>query len=368
MLTNKFHFNEIVQVVDPVTGIWEEAKICGFLSDWSVSVCYTKWSTTKKQCINIAENRRSSEDNWPIRKKIAKPEVRHGISRRTKVLNQCTKEDLKYEKERCQMNDVIHFVGPSVSDATDIPSVADLQRTIAASRELRTGTVTLNDPFLSRLAIDVDGSVQFIDYEQLRPSNWTSVESRESGHEEILIPSPPRKKPRSQPKLDDASIQAATKADIINPIVEYFKEITCQEDRLELTAAPCSNGIVRVGDIVIDEAANECSVTKLIFNGKKLKAMAEIQRLEDEDVTMILPAVRLMRSDKNDAIDQISVGSVQHPVNAAYAVLCALKRQVSVAAKKRATSQTIDLCHASEIAKRVLAFRKDTNKQCVCIF
>ena len=66
-----FRENEIVHVVDETTAIWEEAKIVGFESDWSVRIAWVNWKGNAF-IFKLPENLRTeSSESWTIRKKVS---------------------------------------------------------------------------------------------------------------------------------------------------------------------------------------------------------------------------------------------------------------------------------------------------------
>ncbi len=62
-----FKPNEIVQALDDTTSIWEEVKVLGIESDWSVRVKWTSY--TSPVLITVPENLRTmGSEHWNIRK------------------------------------------------------------------------------------------------------------------------------------------------------------------------------------------------------------------------------------------------------------------------------------------------------------
>ena len=53
MLLQIFSENEIVQILDPATSIWESAKIIAFINDWCVRIKWVDWSSKKKEDISV---------------------------------------------------------------------------------------------------------------------------------------------------------------------------------------------------------------------------------------------------------------------------------------------------------------------------
>ena len=67
MLLQTFKLNEIVQILDPETYIWESAKIIAFISDWSLKIQWIDWNN-RLQKIEIPLELRPGPNRWNIRK------------------------------------------------------------------------------------------------------------------------------------------------------------------------------------------------------------------------------------------------------------------------------------------------------------
>lgn len=64
-----FKSNEIVQVLDESTYIWEAAKIIGLESDWSVRVKWVDWTSKPAVVITVPESRRATGvESWNVRR------------------------------------------------------------------------------------------------------------------------------------------------------------------------------------------------------------------------------------------------------------------------------------------------------------
>ena len=62
MLLQIFSENEIVQILDPATSIWESAKIIAFINDWCVRIKWVDWSSKKQEDIAVPEKDRSERN------------------------------------------------------------------------------------------------------------------------------------------------------------------------------------------------------------------------------------------------------------------------------------------------------------------
>lgn len=100
--------NDVVQVIDPTTGIWCDAKVIGFESDTRVRVDFIGWSKGTSKLIVTFEGSN-------FRKRVTKKSAIEGISRRTS-----SQHKLDYEPSMRVKNDIIYFVGQVCEDSADI--------------------------------------------------------------------------------------------------------------------------------------------------------------------------------------------------------------------------------------------------------
>ena len=85
-----FRENEIVHVVDDTTAIWEEAKIVGFESDWSVRIAWVNWKGNVI-VFTLPENLRpQSLEMWTIRKLVTVLPATNANGRRIRQVTQPT--------------------------------------------------------------------------------------------------------------------------------------------------------------------------------------------------------------------------------------------------------------------------------------
>ena len=79
-----FNHNEIVQVLDETTYIWEAARILGLDSDWSAKVKWVEWSSKPAIVITVPETLRAKGiEYWNIRK-FQKTEKSSAIDKRSR--------------------------------------------------------------------------------------------------------------------------------------------------------------------------------------------------------------------------------------------------------------------------------------------
>ena len=63
MLLQKFETNEVVHILDPLTFIWELAKVTAIMSDWRVRIKWMEWATRKAVDISASKIKKSSARN-----------------------------------------------------------------------------------------------------------------------------------------------------------------------------------------------------------------------------------------------------------------------------------------------------------------
>ena len=116
MLSNFFKVSENIQVLDPLTKIWEGATITGFKFLWEVAVRYQGWS--KNGTIKKTDELVDYREKWPMRKCITHTVVpmRPGLRRATTAQG-----SLGYRKENRIVHERLRFVGESVRSFTDLP-------------------------------------------------------------------------------------------------------------------------------------------------------------------------------------------------------------------------------------------------------
>ena len=149
-LQDFYREKELVQVLDPVTKIWEEARILGFESSISVRVKYLNWS--KKQVKKfgsdiITVSLRTPPSCWPIQKYL-KAKEEDKSTRKAKLIRGKTNPQTNLaEHKKRQCGDKVHYIGQSRRVPTDIPSLMEIIDELKVSPTLKMGYVIINDPF-----------------------------------------------------------------------------------------------------------------------------------------------------------------------------------------------------------------------------
>ena len=68
---NIFMPDEVIQVLDDSTGIYEEARVIALESDWSIRITWLNWSGKKPLIFTLPDNlRNKGVESWTIRKRI----------------------------------------------------------------------------------------------------------------------------------------------------------------------------------------------------------------------------------------------------------------------------------------------------------
>ena len=285
LITDIYRVNEKVQVIDETTGIWEDAKIVGFPSSWSVKVRLTNWSTAKAGLPIISVAKHTDVFKWPIRKPMSEPILLLGPRRKRSRRNEAVQNP--HRKVRFEE---VHYVERCHDDATDI------ERPRRPAVTVKKGKVMTNDPFSSKLVVAPEENPEqllTVYYEQLRceptdepqvecPVNRESEESPETADSAQITEQSklePRVQPK-QPKRVSGSIVKVTPVSLESRLEEILRPENDDAvlSQSELTVVPCRNGILEKSAIVIDDSNKKSRVEKLYFDSRRLKAMAEIVR------------------------------------------------------------------------------------------
>ena len=137
MLLQTFKLNEIVQILDPETYIWESAKIIAFISDWSLKIQWIDWNN-RLQKIEILLELRPDPNRWNIRK------ARHSQP----VMSKKRSKPLSYNPNRLQKNEPVTFWLPDCECVGHCFTDSD--------GKIKTGTISTNDPFTHECVVEMD--------------------------------------------------------------------------------------------------------------------------------------------------------------------------------------------------------------------
>lgn len=162
-----YKLNELVQVIDPTTGIWTDAKILGVESDTQIRVDFVGWPKSQSKVVVDYEGCN-----------FRRPERKQSVVQNSRRRNPIR---LDYKPEMRVKLDLVYFVGRVRTDPTDVISGDEMLEEIAAAKTLRKGWVCTNDPFKHRMQVwtgeDEDGNPkqdypEYVEYLQLRQDTW----------------------------------------------------------------------------------------------------------------------------------------------------------------------------------------------------
>lgn len=229
MLLQTFSENEVVQILDPATAIWESAKIISFVNDWCVTIKWVDWPYKKKENITVPEEDRPDRNHWNIRKSqhIEAPEETLTQKRRSTPLTFCVRKLVR--------NDQVYFWQPAC-DCVDRKRCHEDR----CCGSVVMGRVETNDPFKNQcLVTDAEGSV-YVPYRQLRnkPSSTESNLENDEDEDEDSRPEAASPPVRKQARV------SFTRQPL--PQVDILSLLPHVEDDVELTYAPCFNDIIKV--------------------------------------------------------------------------------------------------------------------------
>ena len=230
MLLQTFYENEVVQILDPATSIWESAKIICFVSDWCVRIKWVDWSYNKKEDITVPEVYRPDKNYWNIRKS-------HNLVREETVSNKRRSTPLSYNARRLVRNDQIYFWQPECNCVDSERCQED-----SCCGSVVMGWVKINDPFCQQCLItDVEDNDEYVSYRQLRDKPCVrdtepEIDETEQDHESGSDVHRPFVKKQ-------ARVTSATQP---MPQVDLLPLLPSVDDDVELTYAPCENDIIKV--------------------------------------------------------------------------------------------------------------------------
>ncbi len=266
LVTDASNVNKLVQVIDPTTGVWENARIIAFPSSWSVKIRFTNWSTSKAGLPNVeVPQHATSRSQWPIRRPIVKPIVRSKRNHRSKKVNH-NGHETNPENKVCY--ETIFCVGPSFADPTDLPSFTELQKLLKDSKTVKSAKIIVNDPFCNRLLVapeEMPHETVSIDYDQLCSEPAVIARSQSQVAEEEVhndpdpvTPIPPAEEPQGkQPRKSRESIPKVVFLSLEtrqSTIAEMRGEI---QQEISLIVAPYRNEILEKSFIVVDDSGKK---------------------------------------------------------------------------------------------------------------
>ncbi len=324
-----FRENEFVHVLDPATSVWEKAKIVAFVNEWAAKVTWTGWAYTTT-VVEVPAYLRDDMAHWNFRKPQTAPEPASGSKRRRTTISGPT---LTYDPKRLCKDEQVYFLDYDLSDSAAIP-------------EMLNGTVRVNDPFLRQLSVLVEDDVVNVPYFQLRNDPETDEETDSTDEESTATLS---QVSAARPILPKNKIDQRPEIEVLELLKLEFEAET-----VALTYVPCVNGVLKRGSIAA-YASRKYRVDTLVFDGRRGKALASLTCLEDEDVTVTMPAVKVRLAVEDYMKGETSSSySEMEKVDQAFAIFAAVKRAVGFSRKK--LSHTMAVVPDSPMARRLTGF------------
>ena len=130
---------------------------------------------------------------------------------------------LGYIKENRVVHEGVHFVGESVRSITDLPPLHERNAVRSITNEqMRSGTVVTNDAFLQCMVVQTEHQQEpeVIDYQQLRPANWTCMRDRCLA--ESIASSQPVEKERKKDRVNDRRDKEVVRRQLRNSVDGNF--------------------------------------------------------------------------------------------------------------------------------------------------
>ena len=146
------------------------------------------------------------------------------------------------------------------------------------------------------------------------------------------------------------------------PELDFSTLIPRSDDDVKLSFVPCINGICKQGSIMA-LAGMDFEVKDLYYSAQKLKPMAVMISVNDEDCELRMPVTTssLKVSDylKNE---EINFFTLDNDIDRTFAVFSAIKRCVGLSKK---SSTVMNLIPLTELTKRVCGFKMNSSKESV---
>ena len=342
MLLQTFELNEIVQILDPETYIWESAKIIAFISDWSLKI---QWINGNNRWINW-DNRldkieiplefRDEQNMWNVRKaRQSQP-----------VLSKKRSKPLSFKPNRLQKNDPVTFW---LRDCDCLRHCL-----IDSHGQIKTGKIATNDPFAHECVVEMDEMLHYVPYCCLKNQvEDTDVHDEEAEDDEKAQET--KQEHRQEPKPKRTKTQETE--------LDFSTLIPKTDVDVKLSFVPCINGICQRGSIIA-LSGMDFKVNDLYYSAQKFKPIAMMISVDDEDCELRMPVTTcsLKVSDylKNEEINFVTL---DNDVDRTFAVFSAIKRCVGLSFKKSST--VTNFIPSTELTKRVCGFKSNSSKEAV---
>lgn len=355
-----FRTNEQVQVLCPVTKIWESGTVVAIEGSWAVRIKFNHWSGKHNTKIVIPKN--LSKEKWVVRKTITKTAISRGASRRQNLSSKCTSSHLGYKVDRRQYLDVVHFVNNRNDDA----DISNQQP--SKNKEVRMAWVVINDPFLEQMQVidqpsiedsnypDLSADSEWIKYSQLRPPSW-KIAKRSADEQEYSDSEKPV--PKKTKVCSDKQGKISGNEEIGNHIPEVLNEAVADEEMTahDLDVVPCQNGILEKGSKVETFGTN-FDTERLFFETEIQTAMVCLKQTYSPLVTVQMPAMQVTLTDPSFRDLKLTKTS-KHGINKAFILFSAIKRAIGMTVRKENWWCQRALIKSTPLIRKLLGLREN---------
>ena len=370
MLSESFRHNEEVQVLDPLTKVWEPARILGFINDWKAKVKYLNWGKTGDIEVEERYQQADLKARWGIRKVMRRE--RQQLKRSDRRQNQNKLTD--WLQKRC-VGDSVKFIQDPSKNYDGIPPMRNQESdTCSNFYEVKIGKILINDPFMMAMVVQIEGEEeQNVLYENFRSDSWTKNENKTNNNaiEERPIResevaqnvrvatsenrrrSSPRKSLTRNNSIDEWMSQLSQKIMTDKSATSSSGETTSQEDRpmilqqmsTQVEFIPCMNGILKKDDKVRLEESSDLVfvVEKILFCCKYKTVIVKLRQETNAQFTAKLPANCIILVEANYCLSTVrDPPPVENVLEDSFLYMCAIKRSIGLAVKKCKKPRYVD--------------------------
>ncbi len=241
--------------------------------------------------------------------------------------------------------------------------------------EVRKALVRTNDPFLHQLSVwtvtdnDYEQALsvpaRFVSYSLLRKPVEKIQAENTTDHTSAADETSQMSDSEPAPATAPASHTNPKRAKTEQPEVDMGSLIVCDDsETVPLTYVPCVNGVLKTGSVAV-YGGQDCRVEQLHFDGRRKRAFAVLTSIEDEDITVRLPAVKVQLKSENFLKEEVVdfTQCDQHPINLAFATFSAIKRAAGLSRNKNSHSLTIGA--ATTLIRKFTGFTTNGHKEIV---
>ncbi len=235
-----------------------------------------------------------------------------------------------------------------------------------SAKALKKAWISVNDPFLHQMHVwttarldddclpDQNSTTTIIKYKEIQLENPTPISNSHAtvnDDDESLEDS--KTAGAAEPVQLKAKRQKQTKVEL-KSIADVLKDNVAPNCVTPLAVAPCQNGILDRSSKVL-QYNQEFQVDRLFFDSQRMVAMCDLHVVDDDLVTLRMPATRLHLCEADFHKERlIDYNDSEHAAVKAFQLFSAIKRALSFVKQDRLLKK--ELCLATEYNRKLLGF------------